>query len=90
MPVQARTVSGHIFVCEGYRFDVASCYDFSIGIWNCSDSVIFVVFIFFNETRKGGGIKLVLWSQTSHLKFFSESDVSKTPEFIQQTINILN
>jgi hypothetical protein len=32
----------------------------------------------------------VLWSQTSHLKFFSESDVSKTPEFIQQTINILN
>jgi hypothetical protein len=40
---QARKSSGHIYVCLVYQL---SLWDFSIGFWNCSDSVIFVVFYF--------------------------------------------
>jgi hypothetical protein len=35
---QARKSSGHIYVCLVYRLSLCN---FSIGIWNCSDSVIF-------------------------------------------------
>jgi len=40
---QARKSSGHIYVCLVYRLSLC---DFSIGFWNCSDSVIFFVFHF--------------------------------------------
>jgi hypothetical protein len=36
---QARKSSGHIYLCLLYRLSLC---DFSIGFWNCSDSVIFV------------------------------------------------
>ena len=35
-------VSGHLFVCYGYRFCLF--LRFSIGFWNCSDSVVLFVF----------------------------------------------
>ena len=35
---QARKSSGHIYVCFVYRLSLCN---FSIGLWNCSDSVIF-------------------------------------------------
>jgi hypothetical protein len=35
---QVRKSSGHIYVCLVYRLSLC---DFSIGFWNCSDSVIF-------------------------------------------------
>ena len=33
---------GHVYVCWGFNF--AYLYDFSMGFWKCSDSVIFFVF----------------------------------------------
>jgi hypothetical protein len=35
---QVRESSGHIYVCLVYQLSLC---DFSIGFWNCSDSVIF-------------------------------------------------
>ena len=40
---QARNVSGHVCECQLYRL---CFYDFSIRIWNCSDSVVIFVFYF--------------------------------------------
>ena len=37
---QARKSSGHIYVCMVYRFSLCDC---SIGFWNCSNSVIFLL-----------------------------------------------
>jgi len=34
-----------IYLCVG-GIDFASFYDFCIGIWNCSDNVVFFVFHF--------------------------------------------
>ena len=40
-PYQARQVSGHVFVCQGYRFCL-SFYDYPIIAFNCSDGVVFL------------------------------------------------
>jgi hypothetical protein len=37
---QARKSSGHIYVCLVYRFSLCDC---SIGFWNCSNSMIFLL-----------------------------------------------
>jgi hypothetical protein len=37
-----RKVSGHVYVCQGYRF----CLDFSVRCWNCFHSGVFLVFTF--------------------------------------------
>jgi hypothetical protein len=43
---QAMKVSGHVFVCLGYRFCLYF-YDFDIKFLNCSDSELVVCFSFF-------------------------------------------
>ena len=46
---QDRKVSSHVFCVGG--FDITSLYYFSVGIWKCSDSVVFIVFHFINTTQ---------------------------------------
>ena len=38
---KTRKLSGHIYVCLVYQLSLC---DFSVGFWNCSDSVIFLTF----------------------------------------------
>ena len=73
-PFQTRKVSGRVFVCCGYRFDLF--LRFIDGIWYCSDIVVF----FFSCFTIGNVFSIVFANSCTILKYIGRVYIQMSSE----------